>query len=87
MDRARRAPARVERPRRRHVPEPPLPDQWELYDLDADPIEAENRWNDPAVASVFAHLQDVMKQERADAVPERNHPWPYASRRQLHARR
>ena len=60
-----------------------LPDQWELYDLDADPIEAENRWNDPAAASVFARLQDVMKQERAERVPERHHPWPYAARRKL----
>jgi putative intracellular protease/amidase len=60
-----------------------LADQWELYDLDADPIEAENRWNDPAVASVFAHLKDVMKHERAERVPERNRPWPYASRRKL----
>ena len=58
-----------------------LPDQWELYDLDADPIEAENRWNDAAAAPVFAHLKDVMKQERAERVPERHHPWPYASRR------
>jgi arylsulfatase A-like enzyme/putative intracellular protease/amidase len=60
-----------------------LPDQWELYDLDADPFEAENRWDDPAVASVFARLQDVMKQERAERVPERHHPWPYAARRKL----
>jgi arylsulfatase A-like enzyme/putative intracellular protease/amidase len=60
-----------------------LPDQWELYDLDADPIEAANRWNDPAVASVFAHLQEVMKQERAERVPERHRPWPYVARRKL----
>ena len=60
-----------------------LPDQWELYDLDDDPIEADNRWNDPAVATVFAHMKVVLKQERAERVPERHHPWPYASRRKL----
>ncbi|MCP3991870.1 MAG: sulfatase-like hydrolase/transferase, partial [Actinomycetia bacterium] len=26
----------------------PLPDQWELYDLETDPIEADNRWKDPS---------------------------------------
>jgi hypothetical protein len=35
----------------------PLPDQWELYDLDADPIEAENRWPTPPRRRVFAHLR------------------------------
>ncbi len=63
----------------------PLPDQWELYDLDHDPIEEHNRWNDLAadlvVASVFERLQEALKQERVRALPERNHPWPYASRR------
>jgi putative intracellular protease/amidase len=60
-----------------------LPDQWELYDLDDDPIEANNRWNDPSVASVFAHMKTVLKQERAECVPERHHPRPYASRHKL----
>jgi len=59
----------------------PLPDQWELYDLDDDPVEAINRWSDPKVAAVFAHLRDALKAERARSVPERNNPWPYASRR------
>jgi arylsulfatase A-like enzyme len=58
----------------------PVPDQWELYDLDADPIEAVNRWHDPLAADVFAHLQHEMKQLRADSVPERTNPWPYESR-------
>ncbi len=58
----------------------PLPDQWELYDLDADPIEAINRWNDPAAADVFAQLSLELAVERERAVPERNNPWPYASR-------
>ncbi len=58
----------------------PLPDQWELYDLDADPIEAENRWHDADAASVFAMMRDRLVTERERAVPERNRPWPYATR-------
>lgn len=62
----------------------PVPDQWELYDLDADPIETENRWHDIAadvrIADAFERMCQAMKAERSRAVPERNHPWPYASR-------
>jgi len=57
-----------------------LPDQWELYDLDNDPIEAVNRWRDETVAEVFRHLRAVLAAERARAVPRRHHPWPYARR-------
>ncbi|MGA9277704.1 MAG: sulfatase-like hydrolase/transferase [Ilumatobacter sp.] len=58
----------------------PLPDQWELYDLDTDPIETDNRWDDPAAAAVFAAMRRALKEERARAVPARNEPWPYATR-------
>ncbi len=58
-----------------------LPDQWELYDLDDDPIEAVNRWHDDALSTVFDHLREVLKDVRAQSVPERHHPWPYAVRR------
>jgi len=58
----------------------PLPDEWELYDLDADPIEARNRWDDPDAAGVFDRLRERLAAERARAVPERNRPWPYARR-------
>ena len=57
-----------------------LPDQWELYDLDVDPIEAVNRWNDPDAAAVFEHLRTELAAERARSVPSRNEPWPYATR-------
>ncbi|MCU1586846.1 MAG: putative sulfatase [Frankiales bacterium] len=57
----------------------PLPDQWELYDLDADPVEAINRSQD--APEVFAQLRRVLKEEQQRCVPERHHPWPYAARR------
>ena len=59
----------------------PLDDQWELYDLTADPIEADNRWADPALFEVRGYLRMQLKESRAASVPERNNPWPYASRR------
>ncbi len=57
----------------------PIPDQWELYDLDVDPIEATNRWTDPETAVVFDHLVERLALEQAANVPSRNHPWPYAT--------
>ena len=59
----------------------PVDDQWELYDLAADPTEATNRWTDPDLHELRQHLRMQLKQARADSVPERNVPWPYASRR------
>jgi arylsulfatase A-like enzyme len=59
----------------------PLDDQWELYDLTSDPSEAENRCSDPALHDLRNHLRMRLKEERARSVPERNNPWPYASRR------
>ncbi len=59
----------------------PLPDEWELYDLDDDPIEAVNRATDEKYRQVFEHLQHRLKEERAACVPERNKPWPYADRK------
>jgi arylsulfatase A-like enzyme len=59
-----------------------LDDQWELYDLTADPIEADNRWPDPDLDELRQHLRMQLKEARASSVPERNRPWPYVSRRQ-----
>ena len=59
----------------------PLDDQWELYDLTNDPTEAVNRWTDPDLDDLRRHLRTQLKQARTDAVPERNNPWPYVSRR------
>ena len=58
----------------------PIPDQWELYDLGADPIEAVNRWDDPAAAVVQEHLVDELERLRTERVPARNEDWPYAVR-------
>ena len=59
----------------------PLDDQWELYDLTADPTEARNRWTDPDLHDLRAYLRMQLKHVRASSVPERNRLWPYASRR------
>jgi arylsulfatase A-like enzyme len=59
----------------------PLDDQWELYDLTADPTEADNRWADVDLHELRAHLRMQLKRTRASSVPERNQPWPYADRR------
>lgn len=58
----------------------PLADEWELYDLDDDPIEAVNRARRGDAGSVLAHLQERLVLERMAAVPRRNEPWPYAAR-------
>lgn len=58
----------------------PIDDQWELYDLTADPVEAQNRWTDPDLHELRQHLRMQLKQARASSVPERNQPWPYVNR-------
>ena len=57
-----------------------LADQWELYDLDADPEEAHNRWDDPDLSPVSDVVVDRLRAERERSVPVRNVAWPYASR-------
>ena len=51
----------------------PLDDQWELYDLTADPIEAVNRWTDPDLHDLRAAPADAAEarsgQFRARAKP------------------
>ena len=59
----------------------PLDDQWELYDLTDDPIEAATGGPIRICTSCVQQLRTQLKQARANSVPERNQPWPYASRR------
>ena len=58
----------------------PVEDQWELYDLTADPIEAVNRWNDPDLGELRRQLRAQLTEVRAESVPHRHRPWPYAAR-------
>lgn len=62
------------------ITESPLDDQWELYDLTTDPTETDNRWTDPDLHELRQNVRMQLKQARASCVPERNQPWPYASR-------
>lgn len=59
----------------------PVDDQWELYDLSVDGVEAVNRWKDPDLHDLRAHLRMLLKEQRAASIPERNNPWPYVTRR------
>lgn len=47
-----------------------MDDQWELYDLTADPIEAINRWADPGLHTLRKHLRTQLEHVRAESVPE-----------------
>ena len=58
----------------------PLFDEWELYDLEADPNETNNLANDSKAADVFRYLKNRMQEESSICVPKRNTPWPYSRR-------
>jgi arylsulfatase A-like enzyme len=56
-----------------------FPDEWELYDLDADPAELDNRAGRREDAALRAHLEGVLARERAQKRLARRHPRPYAT--------
>lgn len=58
----------------------PLPDEWELYDLTDDPIEAHNRAHEPTYTELLDHLRHTLEVRRRTDVPQRNTPWHYARR-------
>ena len=58
----------------------PIPDQWELYCLGDDPIEAHNQWNNPDCVEVFEMLKEDLKRIRRERIPARNAEWPTAPR-------
>ncbi|MDH3707609.1 MAG: sulfatase-like hydrolase/transferase, partial [Acidimicrobiia bacterium] len=58
----------------------PLPDEWELYDLDDDPSEAHNRWRDGDLDDVRGLAREALVAAREESTFERNHPWPTATR-------
>ncbi len=58
----------------------PLDDEWEMYDLTNDPIEADNRWPAPDDAVICDELRRRLVDARSAAIVPRAAPWPYAHR-------
>ena len=56
----------------------PLADEWELYDLTDDPIEADNLWRSVDHEPVREALVARLDGERFRQVPARRRAWPYA---------
>ena len=59
----------------------PLPDEWELYDLEVDPSEAINLARSDEYRVIFDHMRERLTLERMASVPARHNSWPYAARR------
>ena len=59
----------------------PIPDQWELYCLSDDPMEADNQWDNPDHEEVFGMLKETLERIRGERIPERNADWPTAPRK------
>ncbi len=58
----------------------PLADEWELYDLSSDPIEAINGWGVESFGAIQRLLLSELDDARVRCVPPRNNSWPNAHR-------
>lgn len=56
--------------------EPQTPSAWELYDLELDPMEDNNVYDDPQYAPVIVELKKELKQRRAE-LGEDNPAFPF----------
>jgi choline-sulfatase len=43
----------------------PVADEYELYDLTNDPMELNNRYNDPAYAEQQVEMEQILAEQRA----------------------
>jgi arylsulfatase A-like enzyme len=52
----------------------PLPPEWELFDLQQDPLEMHSVYDDPAYAGVVTELKAELKRLRED-LGDTTNPW------------
>ncbi len=55
--------------------EEPGPQEWELFDLERDPMEMHSVYDDPAYAGVVAELKEELARLRSE-VGDQENPWP-----------
>ena len=55
--------------------EEPGPQEWELFDLQQDPMEMHSVYGDPAYAGVIADLKEELARLRSE-VGDQENPWP-----------
>ncbi len=55
--------------------EEPGPQEWELFDLQEDPMELHSVYDDPAYADVVAELKEELARLRSE-VGDQDNPWP-----------
>ena len=86
LDRTGRSPSGHQRHRRRGVPDRPARRPMGALRPDGRSDRGRQPLGRPRPARAARHLRMQLKQARTDAIPERNKPWPYVSRRSPTAR-